>query len=96
MIPSEKNTKLKYKRCCGRMCLLYSCKTREEGGCYCLCSLKDYESSLLSLISGHSYQINGCIIFEPNRKPIHLEGKDLLDKQELLENVRMKIKEYEE
>lgn len=41
---------VKYKPCCDKRCMLFDCETREDGGCYCLCRLKDFEETLASLI----------------------------------------------
>ncbi len=37
-----------YKPCCELACLVAGCKTRESGGCYCLCKLIDKKNDLTS------------------------------------------------
>lgn len=87
--------KQKYKPCCGRRCLLGICQTRAEGGCYCLCRLKDYEDECLSISEGRSYRSNGAVVYLPNRKPIPLTGVDKDKVEKNLQQIREKIKTYE-
>lgn len=84
-----------YTLCCNSVCLLGNCKTREAGGCYCVCRLKDAESSCISLIEGKSYRKNGCIIYENGRIAIPLEGKEKEEVEEQLKNIREILKRYE-
>jgi hypothetical protein len=86
---------MKYKPCCSKRCLLGRCEIRENGGCYCLCSLKDHENTLLSLLDGTSYRFENGIIYDPNRIPSPLGGFERKNAEELLERVRAKIKTYE-
>lgn len=86
---------MKYKPCCDTRCLVGGCKTREDGGCYCVCRLKDAESSRLSLLEGRSYRFGGGIIYEPGRTPVPLEGKEEQETLNELMNIRKKLKEYE-
>jgi hypothetical protein len=46
---------MKYKPCCGKRCLLANCKTREEGGCYCVCRLWDHIHDMQNIIDGWSF-----------------------------------------
>jgi hypothetical protein len=86
---------MKYKPCCGKRCMLGNCKTREDGGCYCLCHLKDHEAMILSLLDGTSKRYGDGIIFNPNVEAIPLEGDEKEKTQEELEKVKLQIKEYE-
>lgn len=85
---------MKYKPCCGRRCLLASCKTREAGGCYCLCRLKDMEGSLISMLKGHSYRCGPGVIYQPGRN-VPLEGEEKEKVIQDLEKVRQMFKKYE-
>lgn len=68
--------KRKYKSCsCGRICGVGFCEITEAGGCYCVCLLKNRESSILDIIKGKSVFINGGILYDPNRTPTPLKGK---------------------
>lgn len=89
------NDKNKYKPCCGRRCLLSKCATRDQGGCYCLCRLKDREGTILSLLAGRFYRRCGGIIYDHNRKPIPLEGEERDRVLKDIEAIRAKIKTYE-
>ena len=86
---------MKYKSCCKRSCLLYSCETREAGGCHCVCQLKDQESILERLLSGRMRKEGACITFVPGREEVPLEGMEKEDTQERLDECRKKLKEYE-
>lgn len=86
---------MKYKPCCDLRCLLSKCETRDCGGCYCVCRLKDFEKSCLSLLEGRSYRSSGCIIYEPGRTPIPLEGEEKEKVLADLEHIRNKLKTYE-
>lgn len=85
---------MKYKPCCNKICCLGSCEVQAQGGCYCLCRLKDYESQLIDLIEGECHRNNGCVIYKPGLKitPNAFEKEN--DEKEL-KKVREKIKEYE-
>lgn len=85
----------KYKPCCGRICGLGGCQTQEDGGCYCLCRLKDKEQMLLSLLDGTSYQVNGAVIYEPGRVKTPAGGFFKENYLRELEKVRERIKTYE-
>lgn len=85
---------MKYKSCCGRRCLLGSCETRDVGGCYCVCCLKDLESSLTNIISGSTYRQGNGIIYIPGRE-IPLKGKEKEETLKELDEVREKLKKYE-
>jgi hypothetical protein len=84
----------KYKPCCGRRCPLGNCETREEGGCYCLCRLKDAESSYLSLLAGSSYRYSGAQIYVSG-KTFPLSDDEKKEYHSGLEQIREKIKDYE-
>jgi len=75
-------------------CGVGGCKTRESGGCYCLCRLKDRESMLLSLLDGTSYRINDGVVYEPGRIPTPVRGFEKDNTLKELEQVREKIKSY--
>ncbi len=85
----------KYKPCCGRRCLLGSCETRESGGCYCLCRLKDHENTLNDLLSGKVFQKDVGIIYIPNKTQIPLTGEEREEIIKKLEKLKIKLKEYE-
>ncbi len=86
---------MKYKPCCSSRCLLGTCETRDNGGCYCVCRWKDAESTCISLLEGRSFRHGGGIIYEPNRIPVPLKGdeKDQISQQ--LEAIRERLKKYE-
>lgn len=83
-----------YTPCCNTVCLLGNCETRENGGCYCVCRLKDAESSCISLLEGKSYRKNGGIIYEPRRIPIPLVGEEKNQVEDNLKTIRERIKSY--
>lgn len=85
---------MKYKPCCDSVCLLSYCETREAGGCYCVCRIKDSESSLISELKGETFRQREARVYVPGRG-IPLEG-DVEEKVlEELQKVREKLKEYE-
>lgn len=86
---------IKYKPCCDKRCGVSGCKTKEDGGCYCLCRLKDAKSTMLSLLDGTSYRWNGGIIYEPGRIKIPLDGLEKQNARKELEKIIEKIKTYE-
>lgn len=77
------------------ICGLGNCATRDAGGCYCLCRLKDGKSMLLSLLDGTSCRINGCVVYEPGRIRTPLGGFEKDNALKELASVREKIKTYE-
>lgn len=85
---------MKYKSCCTSRCLLGTCETRDNGGCYCVCRLKDHEKTQLSLIEGSSYAHKGMVIYEPGKKTVPTP-EDVKRYQERLGVIRTKLKEYE-
>lgn len=86
---------MKYKTCCARRCMVHGCDTKDNGGCYCLCRLKDREHTLLSLLDGTSYREKGFIIYEPGRIKTPLGGFEKDNATKDLDEVRKRIKEYE-
>lgn len=84
---------LKYKSCCNIKCALAHCETREQGGCYCVCRLKDQENQLQSLIAGQMYEQDGCIIYRPERSCEPPDNKCILEKR--LKAIRLQLKKYE-
>ncbi len=85
----------KYKPCCSTVCLVLGCETRSAGGCYCVCRLKDHESTCLRLLDGTEFRKNGARIYDPGRTPIPLEGDEKEDLEKELAEVRRRLKEYE-
>lgn len=75
--------------------MLGSCKTREAGGCYCVCSLKDYENTLVNLLEGKACRYGIGIIYNPNREPTPLTGEEKEKTLKELDEVRSKLKDYE-
>ncbi len=86
---------MKYKNCCDRSCLLSHCETRNNGGCYCVCRLKDAENTCISLLEGKSYRSGVGIIYEPGRHKPLTEGEEKEKTLQQLANIRMRLKEYE-
>lgn len=96
--------KLKYKPCCGRRCLNFTCETRENGGCYCLCRLIDYIHTLEDIIHdrgvikyGRIYLLPGS--FEKFKENMNEEEKIEREKEKEwakkeLENCNNSFKEY--
>lgn len=85
---------MRYKACCNSVCLIGNCKTRDAGGCYCVCRLKDYEDTLLSVLEGSSFWEGGGFIYEPARcRPPEGEEKEKTLAE--LQKVREKLKDYE-
>ena len=86
---------MKYKPCCGTGCLVGGCRTREAGGCYCVCRLKDREQTLQDLIYGKCYRRNGVIVYEAGieKVPVHANDRRLALAE--LEKVRERLKKYE-
>jgi|GEM_PF-2947673 hypothetical protein len=96
---------MKYKACCFSVCGLGNCKTREDGGCYCVCRLNDYISLLQGAIEGTN--INGCIYFPSKtdrdtylNKMSEENRKIAMDFQEIkapifLEEAYEKLKKYQ-
>ncbi len=85
----------KYKACCGKRCMVFGCETKEHGGCYCLCRLKDSENQCIMLLEGKSFRHSGGIIYQPSRIPIPLEGNEKEEEEKTLTMIRNRIKEYE-
>jgi hypothetical protein len=56
-----------YKPCCTRRCLLANCKTRNAGGCSCVCDLVDAIHNLEMVIEG-TLVGQGCIYFPDSQK----------------------------
>lgn len=84
---------IKYKPCCAKRCLLGNCETRDSGGCYCVCSLKDLESSLISQLSGNSFRKGDAIIYIPGHlTEVSEEEKNKI--QQELQLVRDKLRKY--
>ncbi len=93
-LTTEKKT-MKYKPCCDNRCMVAGCTTRENGGCYCVCRLKDFERSLLSELSGNTIRFGAGMISRPGKfEPLKGEEKENIDKQ--LEVIRQRLKKYEE
>ncbi len=84
----------KYKPCCSNRCLLGNCETRDDGGCYCLCRLKDSEHNLMNVLEGRTCLKNGLFIYSPNIIPKPIEGEEKEKIEKRLQDVRDKIKEY--
>lgn len=57
---------MKYKACCEWRCLLGNCDIRDNGGCKCVCNLKDAISGLESVIEGIELPWGGGYIYYPN------------------------------
>ncbi len=86
---------MKYTPCCSSRCLLGTCKTRNLGGCYCVCRLKDWEDTLMGIIEGRIERFGPGIVYNPNRIPVPLEAEELEKTTKELEEVRRRLKEYE-
>ena len=85
----------KYNGCCDKVCALGYCETRELGGCYCLCRLKDKEVMLLSLLDGSSYRVEDAVVYRPGIIPTPVGGFERINVLKELERVRERIKTYE-
>lgn len=88
------DVKLKYKPCCNRRCCLGLCQTRSQGGCYCVCRLKDYEENCHDLLKGRAVRSNGVITFDPNGMPIPLGGFERDNVMKDLEEIQKRLKTY--
>ncbi len=84
----------KYKPCCENRCLVHGCETKEYGGCYCLCRLKDAENHCIGLLEGTHFRQGGGIIYVPGRM-IPLEGPEKISVENELIMIRSKIKAFE-
>jgi hypothetical protein len=74
--------------------MLGGCKTRDSGGCYCICKLKDFESSLLSQLKGNTVRFGAGTIYRPGDfPPLEGEEKEKVEKQ--LAEIRARLKKYE-
>ena len=96
-LASERIEKMKplYKPCCGKRCMVGGCEIRDAGGCYCVCRLKDHESTLLDLLDGSAYAEGTCIIHAPCKKALPLNGFEKEHREKQLKSVREKLKTYE-
>jgi hypothetical protein len=90
---------MKYKPCCVRRCGVGGCKTREQGGCYCICRLIDAIHMTKNIIEGKSFRKNGMIVTPAaDLRKEYLPGLTKEAKkveEELLEEFEAKLKEYE-
>lgn len=86
----------KYKSCCGLRCLLEKCEVRDNGGCYCVCILKDYEHSLERVLDRSIGLIpGGGFIYKPEKAYPPLHSFERIEIKKKLKNIRKKIKTYE-
>ena len=85
---------IKYKKCCDKICALRLCETRESGGCYCLCRLKDLEQDLMDELEGSSYRCCEFIVRDPRREGT-LSESEKEKRLKALESVRERIKCYQ-
>lgn len=58
----------KYKPCCDKICSLGTCKTRDEGGCYCLCRLFDHLGQMKSILNGNTVYVHGGFVYFPEKE----------------------------
>lgn len=64
---------MKYKPCCGYVCLNAICETRDAGGCYCVCRKVDAINRLKDTIEG-TLVGRGCVyIPDPEKRAAFLE-----------------------
>jgi hypothetical protein len=85
----------KYNPCCDRRCLVYGCKTKETGGCYCVCRLIDAKNDYERILEDNEFTVQevGIIHFPREIYPICEETKQKNLKN--LEDINRRIKEYE-
>jgi hypothetical protein len=96
---------MKYKPCCGRRCLLANCQTRDNGGCYCVCRIKDNIEILESTIRGEMLEMGSLFIpsvekreeYKKNMAEERREADRKFREEEapvLLMELKNKLKEY--
>lgn len=83
------------------------CKTRKNGGCYCLCRLHDAINDLQDIKDGHTIASHGGLIYYPDKEKADNHLKNLTEDQkknhfEILSQaddriavIKEKIKTYE-
>lgn len=76
--------------------MLGHCETREDGGCYCVCLLKDAENNIERLLEGRTYKYGTGIIYDPRRPGKPLEGTEKEEALKELHDIRNRLKDYEE
>ncbi len=98
----------KYKPCYERRCLVYGCKSQEQGACYCICRLIDRIGTLQDIIDGSMIKDGAACIYIPDeqRRRVHIEKMTnerrkeyedfrLNEAPELLKKHQEKLKTYE-